>query len=197
MNPSSQAVPKQPTSLKPVQPRIIQDIPVRAQVAAAQPAAAMPTKKLVRPGEIESADRELDQILRDVTHEVKNSKTPASGIHPIVKKARVKRHGLRISVGRISTVLPVLAAVAAAALLAAAAVYAFRQTRPSAASSTSSSGKVATSSSASDAIQAAGGTLVSPSDLDNFSQSAQSQINALNDAQDFNSKDLTDQNLGL
>jgi hypothetical protein len=193
VNPSPQAKPGTP---KPMQPQIVQDIPVKAQAPAARLSSDVVAKAASQAGSTRLADKELDQILKDVSHEVKNPKTSNTGTQSITKKAGAKSHGLQLPLARVKSALPALAAVVIAAALSAAAVYAFKQTQKPA-SSASSAGKVGTSSTSSDAIQAAGGTLITPSDLDNFSSSVQSQTNGLNDAQDFNAKDLADQNLGL
>jgi hypothetical protein len=141
-----------------------------------------------------SSDDELDQILQAVNNRVKEPvKSPTSPKKEILSKTLSKaKPKLRApkSVGVAAIVCAVML------LLVGVAVYSYKQGSSSAVAAKAPS-KVGTSYKASGAIQAAGGKLVYPADLDDYSQILQDKINGLNDSQDFDTTSLSDGVLGL
>jgi hypothetical protein len=201
--PPKASSPPRPSAIPPpMQTEIVESIPVRQQgqpVSAAPgqpPGSPLPTMQMPSYGaDPKDNEDELDSILQAVNNRVK---TPPAGPakQPSKLAAKLKPGGERIK-GHIKSSKPIGAiamALSMAILLSAAAVFAYRQ---AGSHLSNQPGKVGTTSTASSTIQEAGGTLVRPSDLDDFSQALQTKLNSLNDSQDFNSNSLTDQTLGL
>lgn len=148
----------------------------------------------------EEPQDELEKILQAVNNRVAgpisaNSPKPkAQMFKKALNTASTKAKGVK------RTSRPILAmtvVVFVAIALSAVAIFAYRQGSNASTLVNQQPGKVGTSFTAGAAIQAAGGTLVRPSDLDEYSQSLQQSLNALNDKQDFDSNSLSDAVLGL
>ncbi|HET9850099.1 MAG TPA: hypothetical protein VFP35_00500 [Candidatus Saccharimonadales bacterium] len=180
---------------EPIIPQIVQDIPVHApgQPGPAPANPFMPAPAAVTHSQTEEDD--LDKILQAVNTKVKipqvQDKSKSALPKPKLKFSIASLMGL-FKGPRPVGVLAVTAIVVLA--LIALAVLAYRNPHHTA---SYQPGKVGTSSSSSDAIQQAGGTLVRPSDLDDYANGLQSKLNSLNDSQDFDSQALSNQNLGL
>ncbi|MDB5161064.1 MAG: hypothetical protein JWO96_444 [Candidatus Saccharibacteria bacterium] len=180
----------------------VDSIPVRQQgqpYSSPAPPASAPVMQM--PG-YEGAPRQqeeddLDRILQAVNNRVK---APGSTAAP--KRGGGIFKGLAGKAGNLKNLLkipkpfgPVLAALAVAVALSITAVLAYRQGGTT--SLSNQPGKVGTNSAAASSIQQAGGLLVRPNDLDDFSQELQTKLNSLNDSQDFSASPLSDQMLGL
>lgn len=179
---------------------VVESIPVH--IAAPTPAQPInPAPIMQMPGsEADSVEPEddLDKILQAVNSRVKTPlKAPAKPKSQAAAKLIAKASGFKnlTKNSRLAAALAVVAIMFIA--LSTVAVMAYRQGGKNSPALASQPGKVGTSYQAGDAIQAAGGTLVRPSDLDDFSQTLQDKLNALNDSQDFDSASLSDQTLGL
>lgn len=147
-------------------------------------------------------DAELDNILKEVNQNVKSNDTKSEEKKDNALKKKIfskqrkpenrKPHGHKPI---LITVMALFVAVG----LSAAAVFAFKQEGDSSLSKqqSASPSRVGTSVESSGAVQAAGGTLVTPSDLSNLSSLLEQEVSELNDAQDFNATDLSDKNLGI
>jgi hypothetical protein len=186
----------QSSSTEPIKPQIVQDIPVRQQgqapavAVAAVPAAHQPAK------EPDSKDDELDAILQAVNSRVKQPVAQKSGkTQQVAKKVATHAGKFKLKLPGGRPVGAVLVSVAVALILSATAIMAYHQGQTS--KLASQPGKVGTSDIASNSIQQAGGTLVRPSDLDDFSNGLQTKLDSLNDGQDFSSTPLSDKMLGL
>lgn len=156
-------------------------------------------KQFVEEGEAQN-DPELDNILNDVNKKVKDveSKKESPKKLNLLNVFKLKKQKTNPEPGSKAPILVVIAAVLITVILAVVAVYAFKSNKtPVTAATQPSVAKVGTSSSSVDAVQSAGGSVISPGDLTDLVNSLQSKINALNDSQDFNANDLSDQNLGL
>ncbi len=181
------------------------NIPVKAQgqtstsPAPTPPTAPNPindTKQLTN--DQDDSDAELDNILKDVNKKVKDddskdgAKAQKIKAKLLSKKSKTEKTSKR-------PILIVVAAVLVALGLSASAVYAFKQAGSDAqkTSSTDKPSTVGTSVNSSDAVKAAGGTLVQPGDLTDLSSDLNTKLNALSDTQDFSANDLADQTLGL
>lgn len=141
---------------------------------------------------------DLDKILQAVNSRVKapialDPKKPKNyRISKIIRKVgEIKPVGQRQK-----PVLAMSVVIIVAMTLSTIAILAYRQGNK-ASTLTAQPGKVGTSYTAGAAIQAAGGTLVRPSDLDDYSQTLQESLNALNDKQDFDAGSLSAQIIGL
>jgi hypothetical protein len=148
----------------------------------------------------EEPQDELEKILQAVNNRVaapinpNSSKPKAQIFKKVLSTTSTKAKGAR------RTSRPILAmtvVVFVALTLSAVAIFAYKQGSRASPLVNQQPGKVGTSYVAGDAIQAAGGTLVRPSDLDDYSQSLQQSLNALNDKQDFDPGSLSDAVLGL
>lgn len=136
---------------------------------------------------------ELDSVLEDVNRQVA---APATAPKKRSFSLKLRKPKLPKYSFNLRRALPIIAAVVVAATLSAAATYAFKNAAKPA-SGQIVPGKVGTADTATEAIQAAGGQVIQPSDLSDFSQTLQSKINNLSDAQDFDAASLSDHNLGL
>jgi antitoxin component HigA of HigAB toxin-antitoxin module len=151
----------------------------------------------------DNKDKQLEELLKDVNKEVKN--TPDSNKKESLfkkiffhnKKAKNQKE-LKTSVQEKPILAIILASVITSGLTASA-VYAFTHGSNNNANNKTSPtpSKVGTSSTSSNAVQAAGGILVSPGDVTDLSSSINSKLSQYNDSQDFNGNDLSDKNLGL
>lgn len=92
-----------------------------------------------------------------------------------------------------ASLLVIILALTVAIGLGVAAYFAFRGDQ---AKLSNQPAKVATSTDGAEAIKEAGNSVISSSDLDGLSKSADS-LNLLNDSEEFGASDLTDQALGL
>lgn len=182
------------------QPEVVESIPVHMAAPAAaptHPAAPIMQMPGSSPAEAQPED-DLEKILQAVNNRVNA---------PINSQSKPRRRlnlnlvgklaGLKNITGnsRLAAALAVVVLMFIA--LSTVAVMAYRQGTKSSAALTKQPGKVGTSYQASSAIQAAGGTLVKPSDLDDFSQTLEDKLNSLNDSQDFDPSALSSQALGL
>jgi hypothetical protein len=149
----------------------------------------------------DKADADLDNILKDVNQGIKASakSTDSKKENKLKKKLLAKQQIQKQGPKANKPILVTVAALVMAGVLVVAAFYAFKQatTATSGKQTQNSSGKVGTAASSSSAIMAAGGTLVKPADLSDLSSTLSSDLNQFDNAQDFNSKDLSDQSLGL
>jgi hypothetical protein len=167
----------------------------RASTQSRNPITAQ--KQFIENGEGKD-DMELDNILKDVNHDIKNGNDKPAKRQKASRQNVLKRAKPAAKTGSHKPILLTAIVILVSAGLSVAAVYAFKETgSPSAAQSNTSAGTVGTRSASGSAVQAAGGTLVTPGDLSDLSNTLTSDINALNDTQDFNPEALSDQNLGL
>lgn len=141
---------------------------------------------------------DLDKILQAVNSRVKSpigvvQKKPKQ---EVLSKIIRKVAKANIESQRPKPVLAMSVVIIIALTLSVVAVMAYRQ-GSKASTLSAQPGKVGTSYASGAAIQAAGGTLVRPSDLDDFSQTLQESLNSLNDKQDFDTTGLSAQLIGL
>ena len=140
-------------------------------------------------------DKDMVKVLKDVSKEVKKEKQEDSKKKGFFAK---KKNSVSKIPKPHKPVVITAVAFFVAGCLSAAAVMAFKQsTQVSNQTNQNVPGKVGTSANASDAVQAAGGTLVTPGDLTDLANLFESELNQLNESQDFNNTDLSDKNLGL
>jgi hypothetical protein len=179
---------------------IVEAIPVRqpgqnqGAPAPSAPVIQMPNSPPPAPAEPHD---DLDKILQAVNNRVATPMQPQSKPKTdIVKKIAGKAAKVKPANKSSKPVGLTAAVIIVAVTLSVLAVRAYHQAG-SAAPLSSQPGKVGTSYAASGAIQSAGGTLVRPADLDDYSQELQKQLNSLNDSQDFAVQPLSDQVLGL
>jgi hypothetical protein len=181
----------------PMATQIVDSIPLRQPGQPVQPVAAAQPPHM--PGDTPASEPdELDSILQAVNNRVKVPSAAA----PQKPKVRVAIGSPLAKLGRLKPKTPstkpvgiMLATLAVFVVLAGTAVVAYRQGAKKIVASQPS--RVGTSYTASAAIQAAGGLLVKPSDLDDYKQDLQTKMGALNDSQDYDGKPLSDQMLGL
>jgi len=207
-----QATPQTPSNMPPAQPtqpqspaadpkplttEIVDAIPLRQpgqpmqDISGASPVMQMPAYNNLPP----AGEDELDKILKAVNDRVKSpAETPqAKKKTPIVLLGRLKNISVKLK--KPKPIAPIVLAVLVFCLLAATAVIAYRQGASKKVNGTP--GIVGTSSASASTIEASGGLLVRPNDLDDFSQDLQTKMSSLNDSQDFSSSALGDQALGL
>jgi uncharacterized protein YaaR (DUF327 family) len=205
MNPGNQMAPT-PNNLQPkadasskpdtglIQAEIGQNIPVKQQAHGHNDSANLlhnPISHIKQFLEVENEkkdDKSLEPLLKDMKKDLKE-----------VDKNLPKKAALQPA-GNHKPLMVVFVTIAIASALSVSTYFAFKQnkaTNPSAISNKSTNEKDGTSSASSGALQAAGGALVSPSDLSDLSLAVQSKVNSFNDNQDYNQTDLSDQNLGL
>lgn len=172
MKPQQPAQQKQDTNL--IEAEIEHNIPVKQHISdeLKNPIAAI--KQFVEHDKKE--DKELDKVLKDVNESVKNGgKKPVK----IGKTNTEKSHGPK-------PVLAIVAAVLVAAGLSFAAFNAF-----SSSESDQKSNKTKTTA------QSSGGETAVLSEPDKLAKALKEKLDGLNDSQEFNTTDLSDQNLGL
>jgi hypothetical protein len=169
-------------------PEIVDSIPVKQPGLVAAPPANAPTPQTQSQLRPAGQEDELDQILQAVNNRVKTPQpvTKASKPLPKPKMPSIFKGTRNYAVA--------VAAILIAGALSAAAVFAYRQSAHAVANKP---GQVGTTSTASSAVQSAGGVLIRPSDLDDYSQDLQTKLNNLNDNQDFENNSLSDKMLGL
>lgn len=140
-------------------------------------------------------DSDLEKVLKDVNQKVKDADKKVkkhSFLH--FKKTKTTQPATQPAKSDTKKPHPVLIAATAfivAAALAVAAFYAFKQP----VGTSSNQVPLASDSGKSGPDDDKGP--VRPEDLGNLYSDIQSKLNSLNDQQDFNSADLSDQNLGL
>jgi hypothetical protein len=169
------------------------------KVAASPPTFATPPPVLPsdNPQTRTEPEDDLDKILQAVNNRVQVPMKPQpKAKKEILSKVAAKAAKAKGLSKNSKPVGAMIAVVVVALTLCALAVYAYHQGAKST-TLASQAGKVGTSSAAAASIQAAGGTLVRPSDLDDYSQTLSSQLNSLNDSQDFSATPLSDAVLGL
>jgi len=190
--------PQQPASQAPLSPQVVEAIPLHQQgQPPVQPAAVNPiAQESASVVHSQSQDDDLEDILQSVNNKVQ------AGSQPVAKKSFLKSKNIAAKADKIkvtkrisSTWVVGALAVLVAIGLSAAAVFAYHESTISALSKKPAT--VGTSDQASDQIQQAGGTLVRPSDLDDYASTLQTKLNSLNDSQDFDTNSLSDQVLGL
>jgi hypothetical protein len=145
-----------------------------------------------QPGQAQAESTPAEPVIRVATP----GPAPANPKKEIVKKIADKAAKVKPANSGAKPIGLTLAVIAIALALSFLAYRAYHQTN-SAASLSNQPGKVGTSYTASGAIQSAGGALVRPADLDDYSQELQTKLDSLNDSQDFAANSLSDQVLGL
>jgi hypothetical protein len=138
---------------------------------------------------------ELDKILQAVNNRVQAPAEAKNKKRKLFAKPAKKDKKAGTAKTGPRPVLPMVIVMSVAIGLCAAAVMAYHQSGGKVLSN--QPGKVGTSSDSSAAIQSAGGTLVRPSDLDDFSQTLSQQLNSLNDKGDFDANSLSTSVIGL
>jgi hypothetical protein len=190
----------------PSRPEVIQSIPVRepnapgsptiAQVASA-PATANPFSA-VQPQSVTGAqdpeDTRIEQILQDVNSAV--NKPEAATAQQAKASKKSLKDKIKLPSSKHHKVLVALAVITCLSL-SMAAYFAFHQTKTVAFRPGPPMKLVGTSAASSDSIKAGGGTLISPSDIDDFNKNTQSQLDKMNDSGDFDSTPINTQALGL
>jgi hypothetical protein len=139
---------------------------------------------------------DLDKILQAVNSKVKTPDTPDDSKKKTGKKFLSKSAQTKDNTRRTRPIGPAIVVLVVALMLSATAIFAYREGNRTA-TATKEASKVGTSYTASSSIQEAGGTLVNPSDLDDYAQTLQTKLNSLNDSQDFTTNSLGDKVLGL
>jgi hypothetical protein len=197
------SVPEQKvSSFRPTE--VVDAIPVhqQAQAPVQTPAIAAPIVQMPGYNQVQAEPQDdLDKILQAVNNRVK---APSAAVKSkpkgeILSKLKSKFGKIKGADNTNTTRKPIVAmsvVVFIAVSLSTVAVMAYRQGQNSSAQA-KQPGKVGTSYTAGAAIQAAGGTLVRPSDLDDYSQTLSEKLNGLNDSQDFDAASLSDGVLGL
>ena len=178
---------------------VVESIPVHQQSPELQSqSAAIPVVQMPGPSIDTPPEDDLDKILQAVNSRVsapQSSLTPKAKAAPLSKiLGKAKKFKLPSNPPRTIVAMGVVVIIAIG--LSVVAVMAYHQGQQTSAL-TKQPGKVGTSYTASASIQAAGGTLVRPSDLDDYSQTLSQKLNGLNDTQDFDSASLSDATLGL
>lgn len=196
---------------QPLRPQLVQDIPVR--VAASTPADQFsphpyspPQQRPENPFNVARTtgdpftDNHMEDILKDVNRNVSRSdpkvrKNPVAAIASKLKLTKLKTHTKKV-VSHPKPIMIVGLAAVAFISLALAAFFAFNS--DSTARPLGPEVKVVgTTAAAGDSIQAGGGTLVSPQEVEDLTDSLKKQVNGFNESQDFGQDPLTDQSLGL
>jgi|GEM_PF-4425573 len=192
-----------PNQIPEVVPRptteLVESIPVHQPtqpMASQAPAAPIVQMPGYNPATQEPED-DLDKILQAVNNRVNAPMSPAAKpkkqiLNKVVAKASKAKQAAKTSKPIAAMGVVVLVALA----LSTVAVMAYRQGSLKT-TLAKQPGKVGTSYTAGAAIQSAGGTLVRPGDLDDYSQTLQNKLNGLNDSQDFDANSLSDSVLGL
>lgn len=203
----------QPAYTQPARSQLVQDIPVRvaapAQTDQFSPRPYSPPQQrpenpfnVARPtptGE-PFTDNHMEDILKDVNRNVsrpdsKIRKKPLAAIAGKLKLTKLTTHTKK-AVSQPKPMMIVGLAAVTFISLALAAFFAFNSdgnARPVGPEVK----VVGTTAAAGDSIQAGGGTLVSPQEVEDLSESLNKQINGFNESQDFGQDPLTDQALGL
>jgi hypothetical protein len=153
--------------------QIVQDIPVRAPHMA-QPTAPSMNMPSSMPG----------------TTEADKSKSKLAAVNPA--------NNAKVAAAKKSLSKPVLPLGVAVLIFVALSVMAFMvMGRGGTKQNLPAVHLVGTSAASSDTIQAGGGSLVSTSEIDDFSKTVNSKINGMNDTQDFDQSPLSNEKLGL
>lgn len=184
---------------QPMVPQVVAAFPVKQPEAVADQAHSAAPTLAAAPQLDHSAQPEddLDKILQAVNNRVKAPEKPAeSKKKELGNKLSAKAGKFKNKTRGTKPLAPVAVVLIIVLMLSATAIFAYREGNRTA-TAAKQAGKVGTSYTASSAIQEAGGTLVNPADLDDYAQTLQTKLNALNDNQDFSSSNLSDQVLGL
>jgi hypothetical protein len=178
--------------------QIVQDIPVRAPHMAqpTAPSMNMPSSMPATPTYANQPDdSHMDSLLQDVnqkvgTTEADKSKSKLAAVNPA--------NNAKVAAAKKSLSKPVLPLGVAVLIFVALSVMAFMvMGRGGTKQNLPAVHLVGTSAASSDTIQAGGGSLVSTSEIDDFSKTVNSKINGMNDAQDFDQSPLSNEKLGL
>jgi hypothetical protein len=180
-----------------VEAEVKTDIPVKDQgTDSAGSANPIESKQFIEE-ESHKGDSELEGVLKDVNEDVKKSgQTPArtsifKRLHPSKSKQQKKVEAKPKETSRQPRpTLAIVAAVIVAAGLNALAFHVYSGDQNTTNITTKNSSAVKASSSNAK-------NLVKPADLSDLSSSMASKLSSFNDAQDFNSSDLSDKALGL
>jgi hypothetical protein len=171
-----------------------QSIPVKAQGQKNQPSSpAAPTGAKQFVEEDNKTDSELEDVLKDVNKNIK--KTGDKSSRPFfLKKIFQKRQKLNKAKEpkQAKPVLAIIAALVVAAGLSVLAFHAYSQDQNAASDNIQKTG---TSNKA--ALNSTGQNQMKPSDVSDLSLTMSSKLDGFNDAQDFNTNDLSDKSLGL
>ena len=195
-------------------PQVAQNIPVQshppAQVAASGPQPYSPPQQRPQnpftypnnpsPSGVNYSDNRMDDILKDVNRNVsrpeqKEAKKNLPEITDKLKMSKLRSHAQKAATHPKPMMIVALAVITFLSL-SMAAFFAFNkdgnvgQVGPEVK-------LVGTTAAAGDSIQAAGGTLVSPQEVEDLSDVLKKQVDGFNDSQDFNQEPLSDQALGL
>lgn len=199
-------------AFQPARPQLVQDIPVRIAAPTSQtdqfnhqpyrPPQQRPQNPFntPRPTGDPFGDNHMENILKDVNRNVakpdsKTRKNPLAAVASKLGLNRLKTHTKK-AVSQPKPMMIVGLAAATFISLALAAFFAFNNdgnARPVGPEVK----VVGTTAAAGDSIQAGGGTLVSPQEVEDLSNNLENQINGFNESQDFGQDPLTDQALGL
>lgn len=181
---------------QPMTPQIVQSFPVKQPEGLQQP--STPSLQVIQgSAPLPQAEDDLDKILQAVNNRVKSpTEKPETKKAAIGKKILSKTPKIKTSSKASIPFGPVIVVLVVVLMLCVTAVFAYRDGSKKTTASAAPS-KVGTSYLSSGAIQDAGGALVHPADLDNYAQTLQTKVKALNDSQDFMSSSLSDQVLGL
>jgi hypothetical protein len=168
----AQTTPSAPGTLPSTEPQI------PAQPLAANPFAATTPAAAAQDPE----DSRIEQILQDVNSAVKKPEAPqAAKAGPAAKVAPLKDKVKGAAANPKPKMLVALAVITCISL-SLAAYYAFHQTKTVAIRTGPAYKLVGTSANSGASIKAGGGTLVTPSDIEDFSKISQSQLDKLNDS---------------
>ena len=168
--------------------------PGMAPAATPLPVAAAPA---AQPAQAPAADDDFEKILKAVNNRVQaplqpppktRGKMVAKLASKVAKAKPAPKNnrpiGTMIAVGAVFLILSIVA------------VLAYKQGSKGSVLSNQAS-RVGTSYQSAASIQAAGGKLVGPGDLDDYSQDLGKKLNSLNDNQDFSADALSNSVLGL
>lgn len=158
-------------------PEMMESIPVKAQEAVDTRTNPISSPRRAIDGISTGPDKELEHALKDASQNVDvPTKNQDQRFSPPSKKGPKKDR-------RIAHFLPAIAAFLVAGALTYAAFYTYQQEDGSKSQDLSD--------------QVDGDESVSPGSLQDFYQTASTQLNGLNDEQDFSQAELSDEKLGL
>jgi hypothetical protein len=194
--------PSQNPSTNPIEPAPGLKVEVEHNIPIKQPEQQLPAVAQVAPvtqfvQDDGKDDKDLDNALKDASLQVKNlSQTPVPKTRFSLKKFLPKKHPINRSQpsAKPQRSLAIIAAAFLIAIgLAAAAYYSYKD-QPSKSKTTATTNNAASHTPSNIETTA---VPIKTADITTFTNDLKSKIDTLNDSDDFNSADLSDQNLGL
>ena len=197
------------SAYQPQVPQLVTDIPVKAPASQPAPAPthhvpsagvpqASPYAAQANIGQYQTYQPAMDDILKDVNRAVKKPEAVKKNKFKTLFSAANPIHLPKKAAAAVSQPKPALViglSVIAFISLSAAAYLAFAGNKDAA--PLPEVKVVGTSAAAGDSIQASGGKLVSPQQVEEMTNTLKQQLYNFNESQDFNPEPLSDQSLGL